>query len=223
MEDNQQQEQQQQPYQTPSPNILEEVKSFYTVDFKALFQTYFQHPFAGLLSIFQNPSGKTFLHSMILYVSCFVLYCLGAYILVGEYRQYMTIGAFLSIGLTPVLIMFSISGISFIIKSILGKADFKNELLTGALCGIPLALIIPLSLVAKLFGSGANVMMMVQNPLGLGMAMSLIMLYLLLLMINTFHQSLKANGVKEVLAWYLSPVSILLAMYIAISISGAMF
>ncbi len=133
-------------------NIANEVKNFYSADFKALFVTFFKDPFDGILSTFRISSEKSFIHSMILYGSVFVLYILGALILAGEMREYMTFGSFLSIGLIPVLIMLFISVLSFVIKSIAGRANFRSELLTGALCGIPLGLIIPLSLVAKVLG-----------------------------------------------------------------------
>lgn len=199
-------------------NIAHEVKQFYSNDFKALFMAFFTSPFEGVFSIFKNPSEKSFIHSIILYASVFLLYFLGTYLLAGEMREYMSFSAFLNIGLMPVLIMLCLSGLSFAIKAISGRANFRSELLTGALCGIPLGLIVPLSLVAKIFGSSADVMMLIQNPMGAGMFMGLIVLYLLLMMINVFNQSVKAGGAKDLMAWYLSPLAVLFSFYIAFNV-----
>lgn len=214
--------QQQEPGSEMSINIADEVKNFYAIDFKALFITFFTNPFDGISAIFRNPSEKSFIHSMVLYGSVFVLYFLGTYLLAGEMREYMSFGSFLSLGLIPVMVMLSISGLSFLIKAVVGRANFKSELLTGALCGIPLGLIIPLSLVAKLLGDGGDVTMLFRNPMGAGLLMSVIMLYLLMMMINVFQQSLKAGGTKDLLAWYLSPVCILLSFYIAFNLFSNM-
>lgn len=204
-------------------NIAHEVKQFYANDFKALFMAFFANPFEGILSIFKNPSEKSFIHSIILYISVFLLYFLGTYLLAGEMREYMSFGSFLNIGLVPVLIMLCLSGLSFAIKAVSGKANFKSELLTGALCGIPLGLIVPLSLIAKIFGSSADVMMLIQNPLGAGMFMGLVVLYLLLMMINVFNQSIKSGGAKDLFAWYLAPLAVLLSFYLSFNISTNLF
>jgi hypothetical protein len=158
---------------------------------------------------------------MILFGSVFALYFIGTYLLAGDFREFISFSNFLSFGLIPVLTMLSASGLAWVIKaSTGGKPVFKNELLTGAMCGIPMALVIPLSLLARVFGSGADVITLVRNPFSAGMLMSLIMLYLLMLMINVFQQSLKAAGVKDLLAWYLSPLCILVSFYVAFSVFG---
>jgi hypothetical protein len=203
-----------------NPPFADEVKVFYQRDFKYLFLAFFQDPVNGLLSIFSNPPAKGFLHALIIIGSVFVLYLGGAYLAVGEMREYMRFSNFLSIALAPVFIMLCIAALSFVYKIIQGKADFKNELLTGALCGLPLGLMMALALVLRIFGEGINPLTFFSSPLSGGWLMTVALLYFFLMMVNVFQQSLRAAGYKDTLAWYLSPLSILIAMYVGMSIVG---
>jgi len=213
-------------YQANNPStspLTNEVKTFYQRDLQHLFLAFFRDPVNGLHGIFGNPPAKAFLHAMIIFGSVFVLYLGGSYLLVGDMRDYMSFSSFLSIGLSPVLIMLAIAGLSFVIKIVGGKADFKNELLTGALCGLPLGLIMAVALVLRVFGGGINPLTMFSSPLGGGWLMTVAFLYFFLMMVNVFQQSLRAAGYREALAWYLSPVSILAAMYLGMSVVGNLF
>lgn len=160
------------------------------------------------------------MHAMILYASVFVLYLLGSYILVGDMRDYMGFSNFLSIGLAPVLIMLSVSTLSFLVKLLSGGANFKSELLTGALCGIPLGLLVPIALVLRVLGMGNGLLALIQNPVGSGSLITIVILYLFLMMVNVFQQSIKAAGIKDVPAWYLSPLAILIAFYLGFTVVG---
>lgn len=212
------------PFEQASPQQLtQEVKAFYQRDFKALFLTFFRDPISGLQSFLQNPPEKSFLHAMILYGSVFVLYFLGTYLLVGDMRDYMDFSAFLSIALAPVLMMLAISALSFVIKLVAGGANFKGELLTGALCGLSLGLVVPIALLFRLFGEGVNPLSLFQSPLAGGGLITVLVLYLFLMMVNVFQQSLKAAGIKDVLAWYLAPISIMVAIYAGSSIATNLF
>jgi hypothetical protein len=206
-----------------TPPLANEVKDFYQRDFKHLFLAFFQDPVNGLQSIFSNPPAKAFLHAMIILGSVFVLYFVGTYLMMGDLRDYMSFSNFLSIALAPVLIMVAIAALSFGIKIAAGKADFKNELLTGALCGLPLGLMMALALVLRIFGEGINPLTFFSSPLSGGWLMTVALLYLFLMMVNVFQQSLRATGYKEALAWYLSPVSILTAIYVGVTVVGNLF
>lgn len=206
-----------------SPQLADEVKTFYQRDFKHLLLAFFQDPVNGLQSIFAHPPAKGFLQAVIIFISVFVLYFAGSYLAIGSMRDYMRFSHFLSIALAPVLIMLCITAISFVFKIIQGKADFKNELLTGAFCGLPLGLIIVLALVLRIFGEGINPLTLFSSPLSGGWLMTVALLYLFLMMVNVFQQSLRSAGYKDALAWYLSPVSILIAMYVGMSILGNLF
>jgi hypothetical protein len=80
-----------------------------------------------------------------------------------------------------------ITVISFGLKSISGKPNFKDELLTGGLCGVPLGILMPLLLMIKLFASVDNIMSLVSNPAKLGIIGGLILFYILLMLINILH------------------------------------
>lgn len=210
-------------------NFTDDVKDFYTGDFKAILTKIFTNPIDGLNSIFKNPSANAHKHALILFATVFVLYFLGSYLLAGDFRSMMGIGTFIQVGLAAVLVMFFITALSFGVKSISGSPSFKNELLTGAMCGIPLALLIPILFLLKMFG-GDGILAMAGMP-GAGgggsdiMAVAgvVLLLYILLMMINVFQQSLKSSGTKDALAWYLSPLAIILAIYLSSKVLSVIF
>ena len=204
-------------------NLRDEVKNYYKGDFKEIFVTIFKNPIDGIFSIFEKPSNKSYTQSLILFSSIFILYLVGGYIIVGEARQYLEFSNFIKISLIPVILMGLITVISFGLKSISGKPNFKAELLTGGLCGVPLGILMPLLLMIKLFASVDNIMSLVSNPAKLGIIGGLILFYILLMLINILQQSLKASGTKDALAWYLSPASILLAIYLTSAVAKNLF
>jgi hypothetical protein len=202
--------------------FTDELKNFYKGELKQLFMTFFRDPIDGILTIFKNPSDKVYTNSLILYGSVFLLYFIGSIILSGESRKYIDFFVFFKIGFIPIIMMSLISMLSFFIKSISGKSDFKNELQTGGICGIPLSLIVFLALIFRLF-SGDNIMQIVYNPVSAGSMTLFFIIYILLMIINVFQQSLRASNIKNALAWYLSPVSILFSIYLTFHISKAIF
>lgn len=203
-------------------SFTDEVKDFYTSDFKNLFLTFFTKPIDGIQTIFQNPSAKSYSHALILYISVAILYVLGAVMLAGDMRNYMTVSSYIQVAFFPVFTMLAITVLSFAVKSVSGKIIFKDELLTGALCGIPLGLLIPGMLVAKLLGTD-NVLTLLMNPTSGGLIVVLLFLYVFLMLINVFQQSLKSAKSNDTLAWYLSPLCISVAIYLASKISSNLF
>ena len=209
--------------QEPKLNLLDETKQFYKGDFKNIFTTIFTNPIQGIYDLLEKPSEKAYQQSLILFVSIFLIYLVGGYIIVGEARKYMEFSHFIKISIIPVIMMFLISCLSFVIKSLSGKPNFKNELLTGGLCGILLGLLIPIFLIIKMISSRNELMELIQNPWGAGAFTFLICFYLILMLINVFQQSLKSSGTKDIMAWYLSPASILLAFYFTFQITKSFF
>lgn len=203
-------------------NLAQEVTQFYSGDFKNILFTFFKNPVSGILTIFQNPSDKSYTHALILYVSVAILYLVGAFILVGDMRDYVNASGYLKIALFPVLIMLSISVLSFAVKSLAGKINLKDELLTGALCGIPLGLLIPGLLISKILGSD-NIFQLLMNPAEGGILLKLLLLYVCLMLVNVFQQSLKSAKANDTLAWYISPLCIALAVYLASKVSENLF
>ena len=208
---------------TVKSSFTDDVKAFYTSDFKDIVFTFFKNPINGILQIFENPSKKAYSHALILYASVAVLYVIGGLLLAGDRRGYMDFADYLKIALFPVLTMLGISILSFGVKSVTGQINIKDELLTGALCGIPLGLLIPGMLIAKILGTD-NVLMFLMNPSsGGGIIVLLLFLYVFLMMINVFQQSLKSAQSNDTLAWYLSPLCVSMAVYLASKISMNLF
>lgn len=209
----------------PSPEkskLADEVKNFYKGELKEIFLTFFRNPIDGILKIFQKPSDKAYMNSLILFASVFALYFIGTIILAGDARKYIDFSVFIKIGLIPIIMMFTISIIAFFIKSVSGKPDFKNELQTGGLCGIPISLLLFLAIIIRLF-SDDNIMSLVYNPASAGTIALLFIFYILLMLINVFQQSLKASNTEDAIAWYLAPASILFAGYLTFQISKMLF
>lgn len=204
--------------QEPKSNVTDDVKQFYTGDFKNIFITFLKNPIDGIYSLLEKPSEKAYSQSLILFASVFVLYLIGGYVIVGEEREYMKFSNFIKISIIPVIMMFVISSLSFAIKSLFGKPNFKNELLTGGLCGIPLGLLIPVLLTIKMLVSEDNLMQLISNPMEVGVIGITLFFYLFLMLINVFQQSLRSSVKRDSVVWYLSPASVLLAMYITFQI-----
>lgn len=196
---------------------LDEIKKFYKGDFKEIIINFFKSPTDGLYSIFKNPSEKSLIHTLIIAVSVFILYIIGSYIFVGSGRKFMGFMDFVKMGLFPIISMFLIALLSFVIKSVLGKANFKNELLTGAICGIPFILIILVLIIVQILTNN-NALALLNNPTGSGIIGTLIIFYAFLMLINVFQQSLKSADIKDALAWYLSPISIIASIYLTTQI-----
>jgi hypothetical protein len=206
----------------PKSTLAEQVTHFYSGDFKTMFFTFFKDPISGIQTIFQNPSDKSYTHALILYASVAVLYLVGTFLLAGDVREYMNLSSYLKITLFPVLTMLAISVLSFAVKSLAGKINLKDELLTGALCGIPLGLMIPGLLVTKLLGTD-NVLSLLMQPSGGSIFFILLFLYVFLMLVNVFQQSLKSAKANDTLAWYVSPLCIALSVYLASKVSENLF
>jgi hypothetical protein len=204
-------------------NRIINVKSSLLGGFKDPLFKVLKNPIDGIYSILQNPTSNVFVQSITLYLSIFILYLLCGHILADEVQKYISFDYFIKISLIPVILMVVITIITFGINSISGTPNFKVELLTGSLCGIPLGIFAILLLILKLFGSLESIMGFINNPFELGFIGTLLLFYLIFMLINILQQSLKASGIKDVLAWYLSPVSIFLAMYLTFEISKNIF
>lgn len=208
-------------------SYMREVGEFYRTEFKDIFTLFFRDPERGVAKIFNRPSRVAFRQSLILYASVFLVFLIGFYILVGQLRDYLTIGIFIMLGLFPVLFMLFVSILTFGLKAFKGRPDPKKELLTGALCGIPLSAILIVLIVARDFIismiSGGSIPGVAGNPFNAGVITVLVSLYILLMIINTCRQSLNVSDFDEVLGWYLSPVVVMVALYLAVSMTSGLF
>jgi len=189
------------------------ISSFYSNDLKGIINAFFFNPIDGIRKIFINNNPDSVKNSMILYGSVFLFYMIGTYLILGSISSYMSIGDFIKIGLSPVIFMFITTLISFIIKSFSKNTNFQEELLTGAICGIPITLNIIMLFILKIFAERNLRDLLDGDFQRIGFIAFLLFFYILLMLINVFQQSLKASGSKDGASWYLSPVSIIIALY----------
>lgn len=204
-----------------------ELKDFYTQGIPQIVKTIFFEPISGTYSLFAKNSDKTYFNALVLIVSTAILYTIIPYMLMGEAREYVGFGGAVKIGIVILIFMVIVSLVAFGVKSISGKPVFKNELLTGGLCGIPLTVLLVLAIIAKIFmGDSESMQSMVMDPqhvLNSGIFFALIAFYILLMLINILQQSFKAGGTKDAMAWYLSPLGIMLSFYLTYKIGAAFF
>lgn len=207
----------------------EKIAIFYKQGLPALLKKFFYEPINGTQTMLSEKNESSYFNAIILMASTMVLYIILPYIMIGEMREYVGFGQMIKIGISALILMLVISTIVFAIKSISGKPVFKNELLTGALCGIPLSLLLVFIFLLQIFAKDSFSLDRLSMPSAMrsleevGVISVLFVFYILLLLINIIQQSLTGAKSKEAIAWYLSPISLLLAFYIAGKISIALF
>ena len=199
-----------------------EVKTFFTTEFKALFRVLFGAPDKGLEAFFEQLPQKFMLYAGILSVATTLVYALVALALAGDMRDYLSAADYLRIASIPLFTMLFIALFTYGAKAIAGRGDFRRELFTGALCGIPLSLLIPGLLVVKILSPG-NVLAMIMNPGSGGVLGIVLTIYVFLFLISIVGQSLRSSGISATLAWYISPLGIGLAFFLSSKLSVAIF
>jgi hypothetical protein len=187
-----------------------------------IFSVIFKDPTDGLKMYFSDKT-KTSVNTLLsLYILVFVVYIFGSALLFGSRADNIDLDVYFKIGTMPVLVMLVISVMSFILKSIFGKTEFKDELITGGVSGIPIVLLMS-GLVFLSFFTKNLIRKVMQDPFDLGVIAVLVFFYIFILMINVFKQSLRANGLKDSLAFFLSPISIFMSFYVAYQIGIELF
>ena len=188
--------------------------------------TFFKNPTDGIYSIFQNKPEKAFNHFLILYAFVFILYFTGFYIItiLSDMKiRYIKFESALAFSLFPIILMFIVSSLSFGCKSIHGKLSFKNELITGGICGIPLSLVILLFISVTLIDPIKDIWVFILEIYRIGFIVGIFLFYIVLLVLTVIQQSLKASGVNSSLSWYLSPLIYLFSMYLTFKIIVRLF
>ncbi|MCC7231833.1 MAG: zinc ribbon domain-containing protein [Bacteroidia bacterium] len=215
----------------PKPNPVsnqkvEEVKDFFKNDLGRIIKAIFSEPIQGTRDIFTNAGNNAYNHALILLGTTIITFIIIPYFWVGsEVRQYLpgAFGMFVKLGLSVGLMLVIISVLSFGVKSISGKPDFKKELLTGAMCGLPMIIMLLAIIVISVFSgnrmSNFNPSSLMQN----GIIAMLVSLYILLMLINIVQQSFKASGTNDAMSWYISPLVICVGIYIGVRISYKIF
>jgi hypothetical protein len=202
-----------QPLAENTTSFKDDFTNFYKGDFKKILTIFFKNPIDGLREVFEKTSNKAYKNALILFISVFLLYSLGFYLMAGKARRYMEFSDFLKFGLIPVVFMLFISVMSFSMKSTLGKAQLKDELFTGALCGIPLGILFLILFSLQLFGKD-TMLDLIRDPEDIGAFASLVSVFIFLMFINIVQQSVKSARGSDSLAWYGSPLAVLLSFYL---------
>ena len=198
----------------PNRSIQKEVSRIFSVIFK--------DPTDGLKMYFADKTKTSVNVLFILYILVFVVYIFGSALLFGNRADNIDLDVYFKIGTMPVLVMLVISVMSFILKSIFGKTEFRDELITGGVSGIPIVLLM-CGLVFLSFFTKNLIRKVMQDPFDLGVIAVLVFFYIFILMINVFMQSLRANGLKDSVAFFLSPISIFMSFYVAYKIGIELF
>lgn len=204
----------------------ENLRTFYKERLPRLIRTTFVSPTTGTRRLFESASVETYKNSLLLIISVMALYFIAPYLLAGsEMRPLLTFSVLVKIALVAGLFMILVAVLSFGIKMIWAKPVFRHELLTGALCGIGLALLLAVLLLARIFAGELSPYELTSpgDMIGKMQYLLLLNLYVLLFLINIFQQSLKASGISGAVSWYLAPVSILLAFYLDFKIALVFF
>ena len=203
---------------------VNEVKNFFSKNLLQIVKDIFTQPIKGTRGIFTNAGSEAFRHGFILIATTILVYILVPYLMAGSnVRSAIGFGAFFKLGLSPGLVLVIISALTFGIKAISGKPDFKKELLTGGICGILLMILILFMAVMVLFNKDSINLL---NPLGMinqGIFSEIIFLYLVLMLFNIIQQSFKASATNDALSWYLSPLVICAGFYIGMKIAVSIF
>ena len=187
-----------------------------------IFSVIFKDPTDGLKMYFADKTKTSVNISLSLYILVFVVYIFGVALLAGDNADKFDLVDYFKVGTMPVLVMLVISVMSFILKSIFGKTEFKDELITGGVSGIPIVLLMSGFVFLSFFKKNL-ISKVMGDPFDLGVIAVLVFFYIFILMINVFMQSLRANGLKDSVAFFLSPISIFMSFYVAYKIGIELF
>lgn len=206
-----------------SQDLKDEVKSFLTNSLPQIVKAIFSSPIEGTKEVFAAHASSAFVNGLILICVNFIV-SLGLGLLIALDTPYsdVDIDILLRSALTATLPLLFIVLLVFGLKSIAGKADLKNEMLTGGLCGLILSITMVLVYVFVQLSGGA--MNMLSFLMGSGnIFVLLFFVFSLLFMVNIVQQSLRGSGTKDTLAWYMSPAIVLLSFYISFQVADKLF
>ncbi|MFZ1561630.1 MAG: zinc ribbon domain-containing protein [Saprospiraceae bacterium] len=202
----------------PNPQ-LEQVTDFFKNSFLGIVKSLLTKPIAGTYEMFNNAKEEAYQHAVILLCTTGLAYVFLPYFFFNKYMG-LALGDFFKIGIVIIIVLMSISILSFLIKGISGKPDFKKELLTGGLCGIPMILYL---LYMCFFGASALEMLNFSNMGQFGVLTFLMITYVFLMLINIIQQSLRSAKTNDALNWYISPIVLILSLYIGATIGKGLF
>ncbi len=204
----------------------DEIKAFYKNSFPAIFKAVFAEPMDGTCKLFVEQGPDRYRQSITLIASAAITGIVLMYVFMpGMARSYVPFKSYLGLGLGVALLLVVISVLSYLIKLSAGKADLKQELLTGALCGLPIivAFVVIATSLSLMGDSITNISYDPMGALSKATVPLLAALFAFLLMSNIMQQSLRAHGVKDPIAWYSAPVAIGVSFYLTEKLFAALF
>ncbi|HMG14697.1 MAG TPA: zinc ribbon domain-containing protein [Saprospiraceae bacterium] len=200
---------------------IEQVKTFFKNNLIGIVKSIFIEPISGVSKIFENTAQEAYRQAVTLILTTGILYIILPLLFSGRANEFTPegFGFFIKIGVIIIIILVLISVFTFLAKSISGKADFKNELLTGGLCGIPLMIFLGIISILVLFNSNMSVFGILTQMTSGNMIVNLCSIYLFLMLINIVQQSLKTANTNDGLSWWISPLIIFASFYVGFRIS----
>ncbi|MDR2970963.1 MAG: hypothetical protein LBU83_03420 [Bacteroidales bacterium] len=193
--------------------------TFFKEDLFKIFLGIFKNPVNGLADYYQGKTKKGYLGSLFLIVAAVTLFTFIPLIVGDFYKHYIPIA--FKIGLAPIFIVGFIALFTFLIKSFLSKADFLKEFEMASSHAIILSILILsvsfLSVISSEFDFWSF------NQLSfISVIYLLFIFYILLLMISIVKQTLSLDIKNPMLIWYLSPITVLLSIYLSVLVIKAL-
>lgn len=204
---------------TGNPQV-EKVTGFFKNTFFGIVKSILTRPIQGTFEVFSKTNNDSYSHAIILIGTTGITFFILPLIFFNKYLGNQGAGMFFRLGIIISLILIIISGLTYIVKALSGQPDFRKELLTGGICGIPLII---WAIYSCFFGSsvlaGFNIF---SNLSGIGFGAGILAMFLILFLFNIVQQSLKSSNTNDAISWYISPIIIILSFYLGLKI-GASF
>ena len=196
-----------------------------------IFKKVIKQPVDGVSEIFSTKKESNFNLSMVLISLTGFIYFIIPYLIFilnteGYMRRSVKIKFFIFIGIVVIIYLLCISIFTFLVKSIKGFRNFKQELFTGALSGIPMLLFIMLYCFFSLFSETLPTLIGPFNfktILEIGIYLFVVIFYLLLVTSNIIYQSIVSSNINANLSWYISPLVLFLSFYVSYKIAFVIF
>jgi hypothetical protein len=195
--------------------FMQEIGAFFKEDLLKIFLAIFKNPAQGLTDYYQSKTKNGLIGSIILIAIAVILFIFVPYLGIGELRSYIPFKYFIIIGLAPILIVCFITIFTFLIKSLIEKTDFKKEFEWASFQSVMLSLLMLIVLLLFVIVRGFDPLDSLGEMNFIGAVYLLIVFYMLLMMISMVKQSLLSNKINPVLAWYVSPATVLLSIYLS--------
>ena len=200
-------------------------------DIMVIFKKVIKQPVDGISEIFLIKKESNFNLSLALisltgftyFIIPYLIFILNAE---GYIRRSVKIKFFIFIGIVVIIYLLCISIFTFLVKSIKGFRDFKQELITGALSGIPMLLFIMLFCFFSLFSETLPTLITDFNIftiLKIGIYLFVMIFYLFLVTSNIIYQSIVSSNINANLSWYISPLVLFLSFYMSYKIAFVIF